>query len=487
MDTRITMIAAAMALTAFTACDETTDTLGNSLTSDADKFVITTDTFSVQTSSIVIDSVLASGSNVYLGKIRDMETNTDVTGHFATNMYTNRPFDDTKMLLDKDSIVSKDANGNIEAILANLTIFFEQIKGDSLAPMQLTVHELAQPLNETQTYYSNFNPEESNMLRDDNGNEIVKKFNFTPLDLNLSDSIRNRIVSGQDFAYITIPLTKEYRDKNGNTYNNYGTYLLRQAMEHPEYADNIYDFSHNVCPGFYIKSTNGLGAMMKIRSVQVQSVYSGISNKDTIDAAYYVSSTDDVAHIVNIENDRESINALAQDNSCTYLKTPAGIFTEVTLPVDEITFGHENDTISSAKVVFRHYNAQSDEALAAPTELLIMPKDSLYSFFENKNLTDYKTSFSAIYNSSTNSYTFSNIANLIMAMKATKNSGKATENWNKAVLVPVTIKRTEATTVSSSRIIGIENCLDLTSTKLVKGTGTDSPVKISIIYNKVNK
>lgn len=325
------------------------------------------------------------------------------------------------------------------------------------------------------------------MLRDDNGNEIVKKFNFTPLDLNLSDSIRNRIVSGQDFAYITIPLTKEYRDKNGNTYNNYGTYLLRQAMEHPEYADNIYDFSHNVCPGFYIKSTNGLGAMMKIRSVQVQSVYSGISNKDTIDAAYYVSSTDDVAHIVNIENDRESINALAQDNSCTYLKTPAGIFTEVTLPVDEITFGHENDTISSAKVVFRHYNAQSDEALAAPTELLIMPKDSLYSFFENKNLTDYKTSFSAIYNSSTNSYTFSNIANLIMAMKATKNSGRATENWNKAVLVPVTIKRTEATTVSSSRIIGIENCLDLTSTKLVKGTGTDSPVKISIIYNKVNK
>lgn len=487
MNTRITMIAAAMVLTAFTACDETTDTLGNSLTTDADKFMITTDTFNVSTSSIVVDAVLASGSNIYLGKIRDTETNTDVTGHFATNMYTNRPFDDLGMLLDKDSIVSKDKHGNIEATMANMTIYFEEINGDSLAPMQLTVHELAQPLNETRTYYSNFNPENENMLRDDNGNEIVKKFNFTPLDLNLSDSLRNRIVSGQDYAYISIPLTNEYRDKNGKTYNNYGTYLLRQADEHPEYANNIYEFSHNVCPGFYIKSTNGLGAMMKIRSVQIQSIYKGISNKDTISAAYYISSTDDVAHTVNIENDRQSIDALAQDNSCTYLKTPAGIFTEVTLPVDEITSRHENDTISSAKIVFRHYNAQTDNALPAPTELIIMPKDSIYSFFENKNMTDYKTSFLATYSSTTNSYTFNNIANLITAMKNAKKNGKATENWNKAVLVPVTIQYTEASSYQNARMIGIDNCLNLTSAKLVKGTDTNSPIKISVIYNKVKR
>lgn len=487
MDTRITMIAAAVALATFTACDETTDTLGNSLSTDADKFAITTDTFNVSTSSIAVDAVLTSGNNIYLGKIRDTETNTDVTGHFATNMYTNRPFDGISMVLDKDSIVSKDKNGNIEAISANMTIFFEEINGDSLAPMQLTVHELAQPLNETRTYYSNFNPEQENMLRDDNGNELVKKFNFTPLDLNLSDSLRNEIVSGNSYAYISIPLTNEYRDKNGNTYNNYGTYLLRQAMEHPEYANSIYDFSHNVCPGFYIKSTNGLGAMMKIRSVQVQAIYKGIVNKEEINAAYYVSSTDDVAHTVNIENDRSSIEDLAQDNSCTYLKTPAGIFTEVTLPVDEITLGHENDTISSAKIMFRHYNAKTDNALSAPTELLIMPKDSINSFFEHKNVTDYKTSFLATYSSTTNSYTFNNIANLITAMKAAKKSGRATENWNKAVLVPVTIEYTEATNYQSARMIGINNCLALTSAKLVKGTETDSPIKISVIYNKVKR
>lgn len=480
----------ALALVAFTACDETTDTLGNSLTADADKFVITTDTFNVRTQSIIIDSVLTSGSNIFLGKMRDPETNTDVTGHFATNMYTNRAFDDTKLLLDKDSITSKDQDGNPEAILTYLTVFFESISGDSLAPMQLTLKELAQPVGESAKYYSNFNPEQAGLTRKDNGYEIDRTFNFTPLDQNLSDSMRNEIVSGNDYAYINIPLNGEYRDRNGKTYKNYGTYLLRQALDHPEYNQNIYEFSHNVCPGFYVKTTNGLGAMMKIRSIQVQSVYEGVSDGDTTNVAYYVSSTDDVAHVVNIENDRSSINALAQDNSCTYLKTPAGIFTEVTLPVDEIKLGHENDTISSAKIVFRHYNAQYDNALSVPTEVLIMPKDSLYSFFENRNTIDYKTSFLATYSSSTNSYTFNNISNMITAMYEAKRNGKATDDWNKAVLVPVTINYTTTSSssyyysTSSQRITGINNCLQLTSARLVKGTDNDSPIKISVIYNR---
>lgn len=486
MKTRITFAIAAIALMALTACDETTDTLGNSLTSDADKFTITTDTFNVQTSSLVIDRVLTSGKNIYLGKMRDPETGTDVTGHFATNMYTNRAFDDTKLILDTDSILSKDEAGNVEAVLTYLTVFFEKINGDSLAPMQLTVKELAQPINEAQKFYSDYNPEDYDLIRND-GEEIVKKFNYTPLDQNLSDSIRNEIISGNTYAYITIPITGEYTDREGIEYKNYGTYLLRKAVEHPEYSQNLYDFSHNVCPGFYVKTTNGVGAMMKVRSIQLQAIYDGKSNGEEIKAAYYVSSTDDVAHLVKIENDRNSINELAQDNSCTYLKTPSGIFTEVTLPIDEIKAGHENDTISSAKVVFRHYNATVDNALGAPTEVIIMPKDSLYNFFENNSITDYKTSFLATYNSKTNSYTFNNIANLIGAMYDAKRGGSVSENWNKAVLVPVTVNYSQSSYGTSSTITGIENCFNLKSARLVKGTENDSPIKISVIYNAMQQ
>ena len=52
-----------------------------------------------------------------------------------------------------------------------------------------------------------------------------------------------------------------------------------------------------------------------------------------------------------------SIN-LREDNTCTYLKTPAGIFTEVTLPVDEISTSHSTDSLLTAKIVFqRHRDA----------------------------------------------------------------------------------------------------------------------------------
>lgn len=490
MNKRITFAIAATTMMAFTACDDTTDTLGNSLTADADKFIITTDTFNVKTESMVVDAVLTSGNDILFGKMRDPETNTDVTGHFATNMYANRAFDYVNLLLDNDSITSKDENGKIEALNTYMTIYFESISGDSLAPMQLTVQELSQPINETQKYYSNYSPEKANIIRND-GKGLFKKFNFTPLDLNLSDSLRKEIVSGNDYAYINIPLNDEYHAMNGETYKNYGTYILRMAMEHPEYSKNIYEFSHKVCPGFYVKTTNGLGAMMKIRSIQIQSVYEGISNNKTTKVGYYISSTEDVAHVVNIENDRNSINALAQDESCTYLKTPAGIFTEVTLPVDEIKRGHENDTISSAKVVFRHYNTQSDNALSIPSDVIIIPKDSLNSFFENGNMTDYITSFIATYSSATNSYTFNNISNMITAMYNAKMSGKGTENWNKAVLVPVTVNKTTSASSSyyysstSEKITGYSSCLNLTSAKLVKGTETDSPIKISVIYNSM--
>jgi hypothetical protein len=50
---------------------------------------------------------------------------------------------------------------------------------------------------------------------------------------------------------------------------------------------------------------------------------------------------------------------MAADQSCTYIKTPAGLFTTVTLPIEEIMRNHENDSISSAKMVIRRINNQT--------------------------------------------------------------------------------------------------------------------------------
>ena len=54
---------------------------------------------------------------------------------------------------------------------------------------------------------------------------------------------------------IRIKLDKAYTDKNGVTYNNYGTYIMRKYCENPGFfLQNSYNFIHNVVPGFYFKT-----------------------------------------------------------------------------------------------------------------------------------------------------------------------------------------------------------------------------------------
>ena len=169
-------------------------------------------------------------------------------------------------------------------------------------------------------------------------------------------------------------------------------------------------------------------------------------------------------------------------DTCTYLKTPAGIYTEVTLPIDEIKKGHENDTITSAKVAFTRMRSRSNTSeviLEEPTRLLLIERDSLYSFFENNGTPDNITSYLATYNSSQKTYSFNNISYLINRMYARK--GKS-ENWNKAVLIPVEVQSNSSSTAS-----GIANEMNVNSIRLVGGAANrHAPIRMSVIYN-VNK
>jgi hypothetical protein len=125
---------------------------------------------------------------------------------------------------------------------------------------------------------------------------------------------------------------------------------------------------------------------------------------------------------------------------------------------------------------------------------MIIPYDSLYSFFENEDIINYRTSFYATYvkkasstTSTSNTYTFNNIAGLISSMY--KNKATGDPNWNKAVIIPVSISTT--TSSSNTTIISkVVHDMSLTSTKLVKGTSFDktiSPITINIIYSRFDK
>ncbi len=493
-------------LAGFTACDDTTDTIGTTLADATAGVQVETATFTVLSQSLQVDSVLSRNTNGYIGRVKDPETGAYITADFMAQLNNIEDF----QFPDLEDMVTLDDDGNevygtgtIFADSCTLYAFVSDIYGDSTQTMKATAYEMAKPMNEDRLYYSNFDPMEEGYVADD-AYSVDKAYNL--VDYNVSESERD---TSTYMPYITFKLNKPYTSREGKTYDSYGTYILQMYYDDPSNYKNAYTFRNKVTPGFYFKFKNGLGNMATIQAIRLDVSFRYKSeyeytetdddgNETTLTADSLVCatgvfwSTEEVLQTANFTNDTEAIKELAADQTCTYLKTPAGIFTEMTLPVDDIMQGHENDTIASARLEIPRINntVQSEYALDVPSTVLMVPKDSIFSFFENENLYDNKTSYVTSWGYSTsstdNTYTFGNIGGLITAMYDSKAAGNTSEDWNKVVLIPVTLETTTASSSyysSSSTVVKVCNDMSLTSTKLVKGTDAGE-LQLSVIYSK---
>lgn len=471
----------ALVMTCICSCDDNTDNIGSSLINNMDNLDVVADTFSISSQSLIADSVLSRNTIGYVGKVRDPETGAYITSDYMTQFHLREDFS----FPNTDSIISK-KDGLVVADSCELKLYYTSFFGDSLAPMKLTAYEMGKALTESEKYYSNYDPEREGLLRD-NGIKINKLYTLT--DLNVSEATRSE---SSYMSSISIKLDKEYTDNEGKRYDNFGTYIMRKYYEHPEYFKNSYQFTNHVVPGFYFKTQSGLGSMAYISLSQLN-VYFKYKYKDktslgadTVCIGVGTSSfsgTEEVLQTTRIDNDKETMQRLAGEDDCTYLKTPAGLFTELTLPVNEIIAGHENDSINSAKVVLTRINnnVSGDYTLDVPQTLLLIPESEMYSFFEENRIADYKTSYLSSFNSTTNTYTFNNISNLIREMY--NNGNRNNSNWNKVVIIPVTASYNTSSTVAE--LVKVTHDMSMTSTRLVKGDGSqNSKIRISVIYSK---
>ena len=461
----------------FAACDDTTEGIGGSITNKIDNINISNSAFNVTTKSIVADSVLSRNNTGLIGKMKDPETGNYVKGDYMTQLSVLPTFS-----VDTLDYIKQANNGSIEADSCYLLVSYNASYGDTIAPMKVTAYEMTKPMAENQEYYSNYDAFEKGWVSESN--------QHWSSNYNLSNT--------SDVKNFKIYLNKKYK-KDGKTYKNYGSYIMQTYAEHPEYFKTNYKFLHYVCPGFYIKNVGGTGNMAKIWNTELIFYWTRKKtiNKDStaVSIGYNrFDGTEEVLQLNKIENDTENLKKLASKDQekCTYLKSPAGIFTEVTLPIEDIMKGHEKDTLNTATISFPRLNNDNEDNpynFATPSTFLMVQKDSLQSFFEKSKLADNRTSYTASYSSTgtyKNAYTFQNIANLVSAMY--KNKGKG-ENWNKVVLVPVNVITTTQgyTTVISK----INHDMSLASTRLKRGVITTdrngketSPIQIKVIYSK---
>ena len=220
--------------------------------------------------------------------------------------------------------------------------------------------------------------------------------------------------------------------------------------------------------------------------MQINIYFRHKKNGKSITTSTNLVSTEEVLQMTNFSNDNTRLQQLANETGHTYLKTPAGLFTQLTIPMSDIMAGHRNDSVNSAKIILYRQNNTSESAyhFNIPKNLVMLPSDSLQSFFANNRIPDNKTSFLATYNSTTNSYVFNNISGIVNLFMRHTNSA----NWGKVVVVPVELQTVTQGTGNNqqTKITKVSHEMGLTSTKLLGNSPGRNNIEISVIYSRFN-
>lgn len=507
------------------SCDDTTEGIGMSLTDNVNNISVSADSFFVESHSVKAQDIVSRSANGLLGKIKDPETNSYVTCNYMTQYSTMGEYqfpniDDVYIENYQEDIPKLE---QIKADSCKLAIYFSSFYGDSLALMKVMTHEMAIPYEEGKEYKSDFDPIQAGMIRTGQGS-IHKELSYTISNRMYSDADRE---SSSYVPSIIFSLDDEY-EKDGVTYTNYGTYLMRKfyGNESKNLFTNVYKFTHDVCPGFYIENIGGIGTLGTIRASQIVVYFSALEDGKKVQGVSSFGGSEDVMRKTYIKQDATTIEDLVNDNACTYLKTPAGIFTELSLPIDRIMIGkendyvgHDNDSLNTVRLFIPRVNNthSSNYNISVPKTLLLLPTDSIDTFFANKKIADSQNSYLATYTSSSNGYTFNNISKLVtntykslgdtinkvlntkkvemglqeLPVDITREIKKSVAaeyiinhpTWNKVTLIPV--ETTYSTLTSGSSILTkVTHDMKLGSTRLAKGSLEKGNISVNVIYSK---
>lgn len=487
---------AAMLLMA--SCDESTGSLG--LSADIDQVSNSTSNFTVSTRSILMDkNIMASSSICYLGRMTDPETGCEVEADFVAQYQTfeNYGFPDIEQMVDKrdpDNI----QHGVPVCDSCDIRLYFDSYYGDVNNPLKLQVYEMShnpeRMLNEDSTYYTDV---DLTQFLDDDARPIVSRM-FTITDYDLSEADRENS-DYRSNLHVVMPAS-------------FGQRIMDKFYENIENFKDSYHFTHNVMPGLYFKCSDGNGSMIKVY-VGTLNIYFNYNDPKT-DSIYTAMSrfaaTPEVIQSTRFRNSANMQN-LVNESEYTYLKTPAGIATEVTLPIDEVFGGqHAIDSISKASITFTRYNKnQQTKQLGTPAEVLMVRKNEVETFFKKRMLSDNRTSYLTSFSSTYNTYTFSNISRLLSYCKhekvdavrkrlAEKGYTSYTQaqfdaeealwmsenpDWNKVVLLPITTTTsTQSSGYGASTVVtSVGHDLGLNSIRLVGGT---TPILLQVVYSR---
>ena len=444
------------------SCDDATTGIGDSTIAAGDSISAGVSVYDVYTRSILADSVYARTSTAYLGKYTDPHFG-EFSADFITQFNCTDNFEFPETIQEITSI--------------NMRMFYDSYFGDATNAMRMQIDTLDKviPEKELSTFYTSVDPTQ---YYNENSNPVARKA-FAARGASASDTT---IVNYDSFGN---PTSYSYYWQDVKLPLTLGQHMFDKYKEDKNNYKNAETFIKNVLKGFYVHCTHGDGTILYINDMQLHLNFKYLIESSSgkvdslVNGSTIFAATKEVIQANHFQNS-DRLKELVEEKDYTYLKTPAGIFTEVTLPIEEIAEMHMRDTLNAASITFTRYNEKSESKypMGIPQTLLMVRKCDMHKFFEKNETYDDQTSFIAQYVGSSetaNTYSFPNISPLITQCINEKQASKNDADWNKVVLIPV---KTE--TDSNGSIIGLKSNLDMESACLVGGE--KNPIKMQILY-----
>lgn len=425
-------------------CNDDLGVVGPSIQPPGDEVNVANDTFKIQASTVLMDAVYAKTDTALLGEIYDPlygNLKSDYLCQFycpENYRFANTPID-----------------GKIDSM--EFVIQYQSSIGDTLVPMRAEIYQLTEPLKKN--YYTNVNPEEFTNMKISLGAKT-----YTAYDQSVSDSIR---ATQWWRPQVRIRMPKELGQK-----------FYDETINHPETFSTQESFNQ-FFPGLYVTTTYGTGNVLNVKSSAMRIYYKcvGPTGKDSLVAETFIV-TKEVIQLSRFKNTDMS-QLLQPNDEYTYIKSPAGVCTRLVFPMKEIIPQVKGRYLNNFPLVLNAYPQEDWKYAFQPApNLLLIPEDSVKTFFENGQVNNnYSTFVSNTYSGFSQQYVFGNISKLIQFQMDT-NPEEDLAVW----IIPVKYITSTNQYTGQATAVAVGNYMTPSGVKLRKDEESRTVVVTSSVY-----
>lgn len=455
------------------SCDDRSNALGIDAMPDYTKLTGLSQDYTIQWATLSADvtdnadgkttsynNIYVTSHYGYVGEIPNKEYGM-IRSEYLTQLYCPPGFKFAETPID----------GKIDSVF--LSLYYTSYTGDSIAPISVEAYRLSKALP-----FSKYTISDVSEYASD---EMLGKVSY------YAGRGHGKTTGGETVVAIPLPveLGQDIYDRSVK-----GDAVFASQAAFDKYF-----------PGVYVTTGAGTGSILRVLRTALtmqfkaeRTVKTSDGKRDStiiVSTHQQLSHTSEVPQLSRFENGGlDRLIATPASDNVSYIKSPAGVVTELTIPtvaikktLDEAASDVERVINSVPLILYGEPQGSGEYDLALPANLILLPKDSVARFFEQE-LTEvnspYTTYISTRTTTGSTSYIFGNIASLI-------NRHISANPDKDLVLRVIPVDRTTSSTSSSSSETVSTSISNLVLPSAVKLSFSGDKGKIKVIMTERKK